>query len=176
MFIIFGILCHKESQMWINIVNTINISPVRSDSPREDLTLLTFPLWEAKMLLAGEMLIMLIPLGISQRAPEITNIFSLLTFPLPEAFFLRKDLTLLTLLTFLDFCCSVVSIAEKSDKHRIWGMFYMKKRLSRRAGRFSQKQIKRRASFGARIFAPKFAFGGQTRGVEGFGPQRNRQI
>ena len=65
-----------------NIINTINISPL-----------------ESKMLLAGEMLIMLNPLPDFPKSPKCElTLLTLLTFQ--KHFLENMDLTLLTLLTF----------------------------------------------------------------------------
>ena len=64
------------------------------------LTLLTFPLPEAFLLLVEEMLIVLVMLnpisGSTQESPFDLTLLTLLTFLLPEYFFESMDLTLLT--------------------------------------------------------------------------------
>ena len=83
------------------------------------LTLLTFPLWEAKNASGREMLIMLIMLNPLPEFPESPkHELTLLTFPLPEAFFLGGELTLLTFLAFWLKCR--VANARKPYKNRVF--------------------------------------------------------
>ena len=101
------------------------------------------------------MLIMLNPPPDFPKSPKYElTLLTLLTFPLPEAFFYREELTLLTFLAFWLYCR--LAIARNLSKNRVFELIlYRLDAITGGRDVFRHKRQPKKANFGTRNCVPK---------------------